>query len=128
MQQTFFSSTVLIAWNLTPQAINAIEELRHVVDTLIVIPNDKLLEAMDANVPVSGLLPNLKATCFTTRWPLFILETLQVTDAFLAADNILRQGVRGISDIITVSSWYTEELLLYGVGLNFHSSDCEIAT
>lgn len=58
------------------QAINAIEELRQCVDTLIIIPNDKLLEAVDANLPV--------------------------TEAFRAADDVLRQGVRGISDIITI--------------------------
>jgi cell division protein FtsZ len=34
------------------QAIDAIEELRRAVDTLIIIPNDKLLEAVDANLPV----------------------------------------------------------------------------
>lgn len=34
------------------QAIEAIEELRRAVDTLIIIPNDKLLEAVDANLPV----------------------------------------------------------------------------
>ncbi|KAH7624554.1 hypothetical protein Ndes2526B_g00754 [Nannochloris sp. 'desiccata'] len=58
------------------QAINAVEELRNIVDTLIIIGNDKLLEVMDPNVPLS--------------------------DAFKVADNILRQGVRGISDIITI--------------------------
>jgi cell division protein FtsZ len=58
------------------QAINAVEELRNVVDTLIIIGNDKLLEVMDPNLPLS--------------------------DAFQVADNILRQGVRGISDIITI--------------------------
>lgn len=58
------------------QAINAIEELRKSVDTLLIISNDKLLEAVGADVPVS--------------------------QAFGAADDILRQGVRGISEIITV--------------------------
>ena len=34
------------------QAVEAIEELRRAVDTLIIIPNDKLLEAVDPNLPV----------------------------------------------------------------------------
>jgi cell division protein FtsZ len=46
------------------------------VDTLITIPNDKLLTAVAQSTPV--------------------------TEAFNLADDILRQGVRGISDIITV--------------------------
>jgi len=54
------------------QAIDAIEDLRRNVDTLIIIPNDKLLEVVDPNLPV--------------------------TEAFKAADDVLRQGVRGISD------------------------------
>ncbi|KAK9843759.1 hypothetical protein WJX81_005097 [Elliptochloris bilobata] len=58
------------------QAREAIDALRGSVDTLIVIPNDKLLDAVDANMPV--------------------------TEAFRVADDVLRQGVRGISDIITV--------------------------
>eukprot|EP00210_Caulerpa_lentillifera_P002589 g2483.t1 len=58
------------------QAQDAIESLRNAVDTLIVIPNDRLLKAVDSNMPV--------------------------TDAFRMADDILRQGVKGISDIITV--------------------------
>ena len=36
----------------TLQAIDAIEQLRQNVDTLIIIPNDKLLEAVDPNMPV----------------------------------------------------------------------------
>ncbi|DBA87456.1 TPA: Cell division protein FtsZ [Trebouxia sp. C0004] len=60
----------------TQQAAEAIEALRVSVDTLIVIPNDKLLDAVDAAMPV--------------------------TEAFRVADDVLRQGVRGISDIITV--------------------------
>ncbi|KAK9813054.1 hypothetical protein WJX72_008181 [[Myrmecia] bisecta] len=60
----------------TQQAREAIDALRSSVDTLIVIPNDKLLDAVDSNMPV--------------------------TEAFRVADDVLRQGVRGISDIITV--------------------------
>ncbi|KAK9793003.1 hypothetical protein WJX73_007893 [Symbiochloris irregularis] len=58
------------------QAKEAIAALKEAVDTLIVIPNDRLLDAVDANLPV--------------------------TEAFRVADEVLRQGVRGISDIITV--------------------------
>lgn len=58
------------------QAQEGIAALRENVDTLIVIPNDKLLEAVSPSTPV--------------------------TEAFNLADDILRQGVRGISDIITV--------------------------
>lgn len=59
------------------QAQEGIAALRENVDTLIVIPNDKLLTAVSPSTPV--------------------------TEAFNLADDILRQGVRGISDIITVS-------------------------
>ncbi|KAL3766377.1 hypothetical protein ACHAW5_000916 [Stephanodiscus triporus] len=56
------------------QAESAIAELRKHVDTLIVVSNDKLLRIVPENTPV--------------------------TDAFLVADDILRQGVVGISEII----------------------------
>jgi cell division GTPase FtsZ len=56
------------------QAEEAIENLRKYVDTLIVVSNDKLLRIVPDNTPV--------------------------TDAFLVADDILRQGVVGISEII----------------------------
>mmetsp|Transcript_33637 Transcript_33637/g.44877 ORF Transcript_33637/g.44877 Transcript_33637/m.44877 type:complete len:559 (+) Transcript_33637:278-1954(+) len=56
------------------QAERAIEDLRQHVDTLIVVSNDKLLRIVPDNTPV--------------------------TDAFLVADDILRQGVVGISEII----------------------------
>ncbi|HMQ31384.1 MAG TPA: cell division protein FtsZ [Chloroflexaceae bacterium] len=52
-----------------------IEQLRPVVDTLIVIPNDRLLQTASKN------------TTFT--------------QAFQMADNVLRQGIQGISDLIT---------------------------
>ncbi|KAK4772927.1 hypothetical protein SAY87_027946 [Trapa incisa] len=58
------------------QAQEGIAGLRDNVDTLIVIPNDKLLTAVSPSTPV--------------------------TEAFNLADDILRQGVRGISDIITI--------------------------
>jgi cell division protein FtsZ len=56
------------------QAEQAIAKLRQEVDTLIVVSNDKLLQIVPDNTPV--------------------------TDAFLVADDILRQGVVGISEII----------------------------
>lgn len=54
----------------------AIEKLREAVDTLIVIPNDKLLQTIDRQTPLM--------------------------EAFKVADDVLRQGVQGISDLITV--------------------------
>ncbi|XP_052174345.1 cell division protein FtsZ homolog 2-1, chloroplastic-like [Diospyros lotus] len=60
----------------TVQAQEGIAALRENVDTLIVIPNDKLLTAVSPSTPV--------------------------TEAFILADDILQQGVRGISDIITI--------------------------
>lgn len=54
----------------------AIENLRKSVDTLIIIPNDKLLQTIDRNTPLM--------------------------EAFKVADDVLRQGVQGISDLITV--------------------------
>ncbi|KAL0310973.1 UNVERIFIED_CONTAM: Cell division protein FtsZ1, chloroplastic [Sesamum angustifolium] len=56
------------------QALEAIEKLQKNVDTLIVIPNDRLL----------------------------FDEQTALQDAFLLADDVLRQGVQGISDIITI--------------------------
>ncbi|HOM70627.1 MAG TPA: cell division protein FtsZ [Armatimonadota bacterium] len=53
-----------------------IEELREKVDTLITIPNDRILSVVEK-----------KAT---------------LIDAFRVADDVLRQGVQGISDIITI--------------------------
>jgi len=57
------------------QAEKGIETLREAVDTLIVIPNDRLLEISDA-------------------------ET-SVLQAFRLADDVLLQGVQGITDLIT---------------------------
>lgn len=62
----------------TVQAQEGIAALRNNVDTLIVIPNDKLLTAVSQSTPV--------------------------TEAFNVADDILWQGVRGISDIIMVQN------------------------
>ena len=58
------------------QAENGIKTLKENVDTLIVIPNDRLLEIVDKNTPM--------------------------LEAFREADNVLRQGVQGISDLIAV--------------------------
>ncbi|WP_416151035.1 cell division protein FtsZ [Salipaludibacillus sp. HK11] len=58
------------------QATNGIDALKEKVDTLIVIPNDRLLEIVDKNTPM--------------------------LEAFREADNVLRQGVQGISDLIAV--------------------------
>lgn len=57
-------------------AYTGIEALKEKVDTLIVIPNDRLLEIVDKNTPM--------------------------LEAFRVADNVLRQGVQGISDLIAV--------------------------
>ena len=56
------------------QADNGITALKEKVDTLIVIPNDRLLEIVEKNTPM--------------------------LEAFREADNVLRQGVSGISDLI----------------------------
>ena len=58
------------------QAEVGIQSLRDRVDTLIVIENDRLLQVVDKKTPV--------------------------TEAFGIADDILRQGVQGITDLITV--------------------------
>lgn len=57
-------------------AETAIEKLRHNVDTLIIVPNDRLLQTIDRRTPL--------------------------LEAFKVADDVLRQGVQGISDLITV--------------------------
>ena len=59
------------------QAERGIESLKSKVDTLIVIPNDKLLQIIDRKTTMA--------------------------EAFLMADDVLRQGVQGISDLITVT-------------------------
>lgn len=54
----------------------AIDKLRSSVDTLIIVPNDRLLQTIDRQTPL--------------------------VEAFKVADDVLRQGVQGISDLITV--------------------------
>lgn len=58
-------------------ALEGIKKLKEKVDTLITIPNDLLLKIIDRKTPID--------------------------DAFKLADDILRQGVQGISDIIMVT-------------------------
>lgn len=58
------------------QAEAGIAELREVCDTLIVIPNDRLLQLGDAN--------------------------LSMMEAFRAADEVLHNGVQGITNLITI--------------------------
>ena len=58
------------------QAQGGISSMKEAVDTLIVIPNDRLLEIVDKSTPM--------------------------LEAFREADNVLRQGVQGISDLIAV--------------------------
>ena len=60
----------------TAQASEGLAQLRECVDSVIAIPNDRLLESVARNTPV--------------------------TEAFRVADDVLRQAVQGISDIITV--------------------------
>jgi cell division protein FtsZ len=58
------------------QADRGIEELADEVDTLIVIPNARLLSVLD--------------------------KSTSMVDAFRVADDVLRQGVQGVSDLITL--------------------------
>jgi cell division protein FtsZ len=58
------------------QAQEGIDRLREMVDTLIVIPNEKLLSIVERRT--------------------------SILDAFREADNVLRQGVQGITDLITI--------------------------
>ena len=60
------------------QADEGIARLAEHVDTLIVIPNDRLRDAI-------GSAP--------------------LQEAFRSADDVLRMGVKGISDIITCPAW-----------------------
>lgn len=58
------------------QASTGIDAFKAAVDTLIIIPNDRLLEIVDRNTPIM--------------------------EAFREADKVLRQGVQGISDLIAI--------------------------
>lgn len=57
-------------------AMSGIEKLKANVDTLLIVPNDRLLQTVD--------------------------KKTSLKDAFKTADDILRQGIQGISDLITV--------------------------
>ena len=59
------------------QALSGLEELKKHVDTLIVIPNDRLREIIDKSTPL--------------------------VDSFREVDNVLRRGVQSISDLIAVA-------------------------
>ena len=59
------------------QALSGIEELKKHVDTLIVIPNDKLRDIIDKSTPL--------------------------LESFKEVDNVLRRGVQSISDLIAVA-------------------------
>ncbi len=59
------------------QALHGVEELKKNVDTLIVIPNDRLRDIIDKSTPIS--------------------------EAFKEVDNILHRGVQSISDLIAVT-------------------------
>jgi cell division protein FtsZ len=59
------------------QALSGLEELKKHVDTLIVIPNDRLRELIDKSTPL--------------------------LESFKEVDNVLRRGVQSISDLIAVS-------------------------
>lgn len=60
----------------TEHANVGLEELRQKVDTMIVIPNDRLLQIVERNTPM--------------------------LEAFREADNVLRQGVQGIAEIVAI--------------------------
>ena len=58
------------------QAVKGLEKLKPLVDTLIVVPNDKLLTMTDKNTPM--------------------------LEAFREVDNVLRRGVQGIAEIVAI--------------------------
>jgi cell division protein FtsZ len=58
------------------QALEGVDELRRNCDTVIVVPNERLLEVLDRQT--------------------------SMLDAFRIADDVLRQGVQGICDLITL--------------------------
>jgi len=59
----------------TTSAIEGLEELKGKVDTIIIIPNDRILSIIDKKTPL--------------------------TDAFIVVDDVLRQAIQGIADLIT---------------------------
>jgi cell division protein FtsZ len=91
------------------QAEQGISELADKVDTLIVIENDRLLQVVEKKTPLS--------------------------DAFKLADDVLRQGVQGICDLITMPGLINldfadvrtimsdSDTALMGIGFSSSSSD-----
>lgn len=78
------------------QAEEGLEKLGKIVDALIVVPNDKLLQVVDRKTSMK--------------------------DAFLIADDILRQGVQGISELLTISGTVNLDFadihkIVYGKGI-----------
>lgn len=67
-----FSFEGKMRWN---RASKGIQYLRNFVDSLVIIPNDKLIDASEKNT--------------------------SMLEAFAMADDVLRRGVQGISDLIT---------------------------
>lgn len=59
----------------TQSALAGLEELKSKVDTIITIPNDRILSIIDKKTPL--------------------------TDAFIVVDDVLRQAIQGIADLIT---------------------------
>lgn len=77
-------------------AEEGLEKLGKIVDALIVVPNDKLLQVVDRKTSMK--------------------------DAFLIADDVLRQGVQGISELLTVSGTVNLDFadihkIVYGKGI-----------
>ncbi|HLR21021.1 MAG TPA: cell division protein FtsZ [Tissierellaceae bacterium] len=78
------------------KAENGINFLKEKVDTLVTIPNDRLLQIADKNTTMS--------------------------DAFVMADEILKQGIQGISDLISVPNlinldFADVETIMYNKGI-----------
>jgi cell division protein FtsZ len=61
--------------NRTTAAMEGLEQLKGKVDTIITIPNDRILSIIDKKTPL--------------------------TDAFIVVDDVLRQAIQGIADLIT---------------------------
>ena len=61
--------------NRTQSAMEGLEQLKGKVDTIITIPNDRILSIIDKKTPL--------------------------TDAFIVVDDVLRQAIQGIADLIT---------------------------
>ena len=61
--------------NRTESAMEGLEQLKSKVDTIITIPNDRILSIIDKKTPL--------------------------TDAFVVVDDVLRQAIQGIADLIT---------------------------